>query len=81
METKHNEAYRRHKDYIHQKRKEKILTEVYKSPDNKLLEKPHKLNKGKVHCSCGICTCKTKAQGYKHSDLVNMCKGECCDSL
>lgn len=76
MENNHGTAYKRHKGFVHQKRKEKIIKEVYKDNDNKTLEKPHKLNKGKAHCSCVNCQCKAKNSGMKHSDRVNMSKGQ-----
>ena len=76
MENNHGTAYKRHKGFVHQRRREKIIKEVYGDKDNKALEKPHKLNKGKIHCSCPLCTDKVKNGGFKHSDKVNMCKGQ-----
>jgi hypothetical protein len=34
-----------------------------------------RLRKGKVHCSCPMCSRKAKTNGYKHSDKVRMEKG------
>lgn len=30
------------------------------------------LNKGKVHCGCGLCTEKSKVHGYKKQDLAKI---------
>ena len=37
---------------------------------------PHRgmLNKGKIHCSCPMCSIKTKRNGWKHSDLIKIQK-------
>lgn len=30
------------------------------------------LNKGKIHCGCGLCTEKSKVHGYKKQDLSKL---------
>lgn len=74
MENNHGTAYKRHKGFVYQRRREKIIKEVYGEKDNKDLEKPHRLNKGKIRCACPP-TGKVRNAGFKHSDKVNMCKG------
>lgn len=32
----------------------------------------HHLDKAKVHCSCKLCSAKTKKDGWKHGDLQKM---------
>jgi hypothetical protein len=76
--------YKRYMDEIKKQRKFKIakfknreyfmdrLVQTEKDEKNnkvRIYEKtPNKLVKGKVHCSCDVCTPKTKVSGWKHSD-------------
>lgn len=55
---KKNTALKRHKDKVHQKRKANIVKNVWQGTSH-LLESEvfhGKLVKGKVHCSCDICS-------------------------
>lgn len=73
-------AYKKHKDYVHMKRKYNILKYVYRMDDkdiqNNICWGPiHKLSKNKVHCSCPMCQRKTSKLGMKHADSINYDKG------
>jgi hypothetical protein len=65
-------AERRHKTITKQKRKMEIVKETFNVHfvDTLLHDKIFvgKLKKGKVHCSCPICSSKTKTHGMKHSE-------------
>ena len=67
MRTK---AERRKNDYNHIAKKRKILKDVYREEALvfSLDKEKHRLSKGKVHCSCPMCSTKTKKDGYSHSD-------------
>lgn len=56
-------AYKRHKDYTKSKRLQNIKKHVhgYDMPRGRLV-------KGKVHCSCPMCSTKTKYRGLKRQD-------------
>ena len=86
-ERQHNRSQIRHNNFKHIKRKEKILKNVY---DGGFLYEnrhgygwyyvftngqPHRLSKGKIHCSCPMCREKTRELGFKHADKINMQKG------
>lgn len=69
----------------HVKRKEFILKNIYDAPTHQIefectsyygytKGQPHRLSKNKVHCSCPLCSSKTKLRGYKHSDVLKMMK-------
>lgn len=66
----HGKAYHRHYTKIHIHRKVEILRHFMLGPDDlcRELKQPHRLAKGKVHCSCPLCSEKTKTLGWKHSD-------------
>jgi len=63
-------AYRRHHRRRVIRHKRTLLTEIYGSRKNGYEEFPvdGKLAKGKIHCSCSMCSVKVKTNGYKHSD-------------
>ena len=64
----YNERKRNERRVI--KRKTKILRDIYGLDLNELGRgyHGHGLSKRKVHCSCPMCSEKTKYIGYKHSD-------------
>lgn len=66
----HGRAYHQHYTKVHIHRKAEILRYFMLGPDDlcRELKEPHRLNKGKVHCSCPLCTEKTRNLGWKHSD-------------
>ena len=61
-----NKAWRRHKDYSKALRKAKI---VHEQGDYWNYKSSHQLVKGKIHCSCPLCSVKTNKDGYSHSNL------------
>lgn len=72
MRTK---AERRKNDYKHITKKEYILKHVYsKGAFDGVTHggQTHRLNKGKVHCSCPLCSYKTKIHGKKHSEELRI---------
>lgn len=72
----HTVAYRRHETYRHIAKKQRIITEIkHGSIYNNAQYKGNKLSKGKVHCSCPMCSSKTRRNGWKHADLVALSKG------
>ena len=74
----HDRVYHRYKSYLHMVKKQNIVKYVYGmlfSGNSKY--EGHKLSKGKVHCSCPMCSMKTVRDGWKHADRVALEKG--CD--
>ena len=74
---KHNSRrYARRMTYLKAKRKRRIDQErsAGRWPDwyNNL----HQYSKGKIHCSCGMCRCKTKDSGYPIQDLKRILEME-----
>ena len=73
-------ARKRQLDELKQLRKEKIIRDSYgiNFLDSKWLSQPHRLSKGKIHCSCPMCATKTNAKhgtiehGWKASDIKKM---------
>ena len=61
-----NKAWRRHKNYVKALRKARIIKEQQNYWGYKSL---NQLVKGKIHCSCPLCSVKTNRDGYSHSDL------------
>lgn len=60
-------AKKRHLDDVHIKRKAKIIRDVYRDKtwyEEMVLTEPHRLSKGKVHCSCPLCAfhCTTRQE-------------------
>lgn len=39
------------------------------------LQETGRLSKNKVHCSCPLCSVKTRKNGYTHSDKKKMLRG------
>lgn len=72
MRTK---AERIKNDYKHIARKEYILKHVYPEEAFNGFAKNgqrNRLSKGKVHCSCPLCSAKTKYNGRKHSEELKI---------
>ena len=69
MKTK---AERRKNDYKHIERKKQILKNVYQD-ENAFTHggQFHRLSKGKIHCSCPLCSAKTRGE-LTHSDKIKM---------
>lgn len=66
-----SKAEKRKNDYKHAAKKRRILKDVYheKGLVDNLKHQLHRLSKGKIHCSCPLCSIKTNRDGYSHSDL------------
>ena len=78
MYIKHNKSYKRFKTQVHISRKKYIVKNCWGLSPNfvpTVLIQPHRLSKGKVHCSCHMCSQKTRKNGWKHRDKVNREKG------
>ena len=70
-------AMNRHNSLRKAIRKYNIVKHVYWDgadlADHLVREKGlHFFSKGKIHCSCPICSTKTKKDGYKHSDIKKL---------
>lgn len=78
MAFKHDKAYKRYKTEVHINRKKYIVNNCWGLSRGfipNILIQPHRLSKGKVHCSCPMCAQKTKKNGWKHGDEINLEKG------
>ena len=66
-------AERRHNDWKKIHKKANIIKHVFADGEEWFEgfweHQQHRLSKEKVHCSCPICSAKTKDRGYKASDL------------
>ena len=65
-------AERRHNDWKKIHHKEYIIRNIWRDENwfnDAFAGKEHYLSKNKIHCSCPICTAKTRRDGYKISDL------------
>lgn len=66
-------AERRHNDWVKIQHKADIIKNVYYDGgqwfDDVYKGKEHILSKDKIHCSCPMCSAKTRRNGYKISDL------------
>ena len=65
-------AERRHNDWMKIRKKTSIIKNVWNEEDwfeGFWEHQKHRLSKDKVHCSCPICSAKTRTHGYKASDL------------
>jgi|AGTN01.2.fsa_nt_gi hypothetical protein len=82
MITSKNKAIRMHDTQVHIKRKINIVkycwyATSYRKPERSLFDEPRfvgQLKKGKVHCSCPMCSAKTKTHGMTHNDKVRAIK-------
>lgn len=78
MYFKHNKTYKRFKTQVHISRKKRIVKDCWGLSHDfipNVLTQPHRLSKGKVHCSCHMCSQKTRKNGWKYRDKVNREKG------
>lgn len=65
-------AERRHNDWVKIHKKAHIIKDVWEDEDwyeNFWEKQMHRLSKNKIHCSCPMCSAKTKTNGYSISDL------------
>ena len=69
---KHPIPEKRHKDAMKAIRKLAIAKAIDPSWAATFDGKRHKLSKGKVHCSCPMCSAKTARNGYKPSEMKKM---------
>lgn len=84
-QKRHNRGMQRYETQKHIKRKERIIRSVYDASsayigsgefyDYYKERGLHRLSKDKIHCSCPLCSEKTKNIGFKHSDLIKIAKG------
>lgn len=77
-----NRAYRRAQTRRVIARREAIVRNVYQFvPAETQIWVGHRLDKGKVHCSCQLCSVKTNPRrcklngGWKHSDKKRLLRG------
>lgn len=78
MYFKHTKTYKRFKTQVHISRKKRIVKDCWGLSSDfipNVLTQPHRLSKGKVHCSCPMCSRKTRKNGWKYRDKVNREKG------
>ena len=61
-----SKAWRRHKNLVKALRKARIIKEQHDYWNYKSL---NQLVKGKIHCSCPMCSSKTNKNGYSHADM------------
>ena len=69
INMKHNYNYRQHHSERIVKKKQHIIQDIFhiNNLDNRKWSH-NGLKKNKVHCSCPMCSEKTRNIGYKHSD-------------
>lgn len=67
-------GYKRNMRSKHIRRKSRIVKEMRVDGSECLLDERFRdsLSKGKVHCSCWMCSTKTKRDGYKPRDKRQM---------
>lgn len=73
---KRNMARKRQLDELKQEKKRKIVRDFYgyTEENHNWMAQPHRLSKGKIHCSCPMCAAKTNARrgtyvhGWKAAD-------------
>lgn len=60
-------AQRRYKNYVKAKRKQELDSALTPGVISSVGYYKHfnQYNKGKIHCSCGMCTSKTRNKNYK----------------
>lgn len=76
MGMNRDRAYYRKMRRKHIARKVNIVKNTWYASEESLHDAKFvgRLNKGKVHCSCMLCTGKTKYRGYSARDLRNIDK-------
>ena len=68
MDRSRTRAERRHNSAKKAIRKQKITKEVYSKDENwNYYNNLHQYSKNKIHCSCYICSCKTRDKKKKYS--------------
>lgn len=76
-QKRHSKSYQRYHDFLHIKKKEKIIQWWGNDAiDGITRGQMHRLSKGKIHCTCPMCRQKTKEIGWKHADLIKLLKSE-----
>lgn len=67
-------AWRRHKNYVKAKRKQKIDYAIsgyywkwYRSDGYGFYRYLHQYSKSKIHCSCAMCSAKTRNKGKRRA--------------
>lgn len=72
---------RRHQEWVHIRRKMRVIKDIWNDTDWILYRETHRLSKGKIHCSCPMCSPKTNRKrgalncGWKPSDRRKLAKG------
>ena len=66
---RHSKNHTRHYKYVHISQKDFIIRNVYCDTVWSDNIPKNKLSKIKVHCSCYLCSQKTRKHGYKASDI------------
>lgn len=75
--NRHDKAYRKQQEARICRHKEYVVKYVYRDDiDNNPYYNKHRLSKGKIHCSCPLCSEKTKTRGWKTSDRRKIEKGD-----
>ena len=59
-------AERRKNNFSKIRKRKQIVNDIYN--DGWCYKHDNQYSKGKIHCSCPLCTAKTKGGNYKHSD-------------
>lgn len=66
-------AYRIHHRNRVINRKRRLISEIYGRKEGyELFPVDGQLAKGKIHCSCSLCSQKVKRNGWKHSDIKQL---------
>ena len=62
-----SKEYNRHKSLVKAKRKQKISRSIYSSPysSGDFYNNLHQYSKNKIHCSCPLCSAKTRNKGRR----------------
>lgn len=62
-------ALNRYKSYVKAKRKQQLAKEIYYDGANRpYYDNLHQYSKNKIHCSCPVCSAKTKNKGRKSNN-------------
>ena len=65
-------AFNRYQSYIKAKRKQRIAKEVYYDGDkHPYYDNLHQYSKNKIHCSCCMCSTKTRNKGARRTHHAN----------
>ena len=68
-----SKEYNRHKSLVKAKRKQKISRSIYSSPysSGDFYNNLHQYSKNKIHCSCPLCSIKTRNKGRRTKNPGN----------